>query len=73
MFPVMRALWAGQKAGSLQPEQRRYFDTPRPAEELYDTVADPFEIHNLAGAAEHDGTLVRMPAGSQAIEVEELL
>ena len=33
---------------------------PRPAEELYDTENDPFEIHNLADAPEYASVLKRM-------------
>ena len=32
----------------------------KPVEELYDTQADPHEIHNLAGAAAHQQTLERL-------------
>ena len=34
--------------------------TSRPAEELYDTVADPHQIHNLAGDEKHRPTLDHM-------------
>ena len=34
--------------------------TNRPAEELYDTAADPHQIRNLAGEMAHRGTLERM-------------
>ncbi|MFT3723966.1 MAG: hypothetical protein QM773_10295 [Hyphomonadaceae bacterium] len=35
-------------AGQLSPLQASYFQTPRPAEELYDLKADPDEVKNLA-------------------------
>ena len=34
--------------------------TSRPAEELFDTVADPYQIHNLAAEPAHRATLERM-------------
>lgn len=36
------------EAGQLSPLQASYFETPRPAEELYDLRLDPEETHNLA-------------------------
>ncbi len=60
MFPVMQALWAGNEAGSLSPQQRFYFVSPRPLEELYDTQQDPQELMNLAGQPSHARTLDRM-------------
>jgi N-sulfoglucosamine sulfohydrolase len=60
MFPVMQALWAGNEAGSLNPQQRFYFVSPRPLEELYDTQQDPQELMNLAGQPRHVRTLDRM-------------
>ena len=34
--------------------------TQRPAEELYDTKADPYQIHNLSAEPAHGATLARM-------------
>jgi N-sulfoglucosamine sulfohydrolase len=34
--------------------------TTRPAEELYDTQADPYQVHNLSGEPAHRATLARM-------------
>jgi arylsulfatase A-like enzyme len=44
-FQVMRRL---RDAGRLTAAQRVPFALPRPAEELYDTWADPHELHDLA-------------------------
>jgi hypothetical protein len=66
MFPVMQALWAGNQAGSLSKQQRFYFVSPRPLEELYDTGLDPQELVNLAGRPEHARTLVRMRSAMDA-------
>ena len=49
MFPVMQTWWQGHADGSLNSVQAFYFQAPRPPEELYDTVADPYEVQNLAG------------------------
>ena len=38
-------LW---EEGKLNEVQSAFFEAPRPAEELYDTQADPDQIHNLA-------------------------
>ncbi|MGJ8725386.1 MAG: sulfatase family protein [Roseibacillus sp.] len=40
------------KEGKLTTAQTVYFEVPRPAEELYDCVADPYEIENLASQEE---------------------
>lgn len=45
--PAGRELWAGYAAGTLKPEQGDVFLQPRPAEELYDVVADPHQLRNL--------------------------
>lgn len=60
MFPVMQAWWAGHEAGSLTPMQDFYFRAPRPKEELYDTLVDPFEVNNLAGEKQHAERLERL-------------
>ncbi len=48
MFPVMQELWRGHRQQTLTAAQAFYFTAPRPPEELYDTLTDPFEVHNLA-------------------------
>ncbi len=62
MFPLMQTLWSGHRNGTLNGVQSAYFTTPRPAEELYDTVADPHEVHNLAGLQDYAPVLTRMRA-----------
>jgi hypothetical protein len=49
-FQAMRRLKA---EGKLSKCQLACFTTPRPAEELYDVVNDPDELHNLAGDTRH--------------------
>jgi N-sulfoglucosamine sulfohydrolase len=47
-FPIMQSWWQQHNAGSLNKVQNFYFTAPRPAEELYDTQNDPWEINNIA-------------------------
>lgn len=53
-YQEMRRL---RDAGQLTPEQMNCFIKPRPEEELYDIVADPQELKNLAGNPEYAATL----------------
>lgn len=46
-------------AGRLNPAQA-FFWLPKPAEELYDIQADPYQIKNLAGESSQSQTLERM-------------
>ena len=45
--PILQELWRLHLEGALDEAQSALFRYPRPAEELYDTAADPHEIHNL--------------------------
>ena len=45
--PIMQEIWRLHAAGELTGPQNQLF-AKRPVEELYDTVADPHEINNLA-------------------------
>jgi arylsulfatase len=62
--PAGRELWAGYAAGTLKPEQGDVFLQPRPAEELYDVEADPYQLSNLLTdpkqAAELEADRVRL-------------
>jgi arylsulfatase A-like enzyme len=48
-MPLMQRLLDLYQAGELDSIQRLWFEYPRPAEELFDVTADPYELHNLAG------------------------
>lgn len=48
--------------GKLTPAQAKVFVAPRPNEELYDLLADPFELDNLAASDDpkHQSALRQM-------------
>lgn len=60
MFPIMQHLWAGHTAGTLNQIQEAGFVAPRAREELYDTVADPNEIRNIAADSSMQPVLERL-------------
>ena len=47
-MPTMKAWRKAHAEGRLVGPQRNFFTSRKPREELYDTWADPHEIHNLA-------------------------
>lgn len=55
----MRQLFA---EGKLNADEAKFMAAHRPAEELYDLKADPFELHNLADDPSQQATLVRLRA-----------
>ncbi|MBI0400558.1 sulfatase-like hydrolase/transferase [Cyclobacterium marinum] len=57
--PSIRSWQAAFKAGELNPIQSAFWNT-KPAEELYDTENDPWEVNNLANDAEYREVLERM-------------
>jgi hypothetical protein len=56
VLPSMRSWHAAYQAGQCNEVQARYWQE-KPAEELYDVAADPFEIRNLAGDPERAARL----------------
>jgi hypothetical protein len=54
------------KESQLAGPQRLFFAATKPVEELYDTVADPHEINNLAGDSKHAATLARLRAAHES-------
>lgn len=58
-MPTMKVWKRLYDEGRLSGPARAFFE-PKPAEELYDTEADPWEVRNLAGEPAHRETLERM-------------
>jgi len=56
-MPTMKVWQKLHEEGKLTGPQKQFFACPKPLEELYDTRADPHEVTNLAGRAEHAATL----------------
>ncbi len=57
---IMQELLRLRDEGSLDPVQARWFRQPKEKEELYDTVADPHEVHDLARDAAYAGEVARL-------------
>jgi len=57
--PTTRVWHRMYQAGQLTPPQTHFWE-PKPPEELYDFIADPDEVRNLAEVPEHQETLRRM-------------
>ena len=58
--PIVEAMRRLHAAGKLNREQALIMAATRPAEELYDLHADPFELRNLADDPGHRGALREM-------------
>ena len=59
---IMQEWFRLQAAGQLTGAAALWMRTRRPAEELYDTVADPHQVRDLSGDPTHRATLARMRA-----------
>jgi hypothetical protein len=64
-FTFRRELKLLAAAGQLNADQLTYAAPRRAREELYDTAADPHQLHNLAASPAHRETLQRMRAELQ--------
>ncbi len=58
--PSFQSMIKRHAAGELTPAQSVYFVQPRPAEELYDCVADPHETTNVIGDPAHAAVLAKL-------------
>ena len=57
---TMKELRRLHEAGELPPDAERFFNPTKPVEELYDYIADPHNLNNLAADSKHQGALVEM-------------
>lgn len=69
-MPTMQAWRRLAENGGLAGPAARYFEPTKPAEELYDCIADPRQVRNLATDPAHRATLERMRARCEAWMVE---
>jgi uncharacterized sulfatase len=69
-MPTMKEWRRLAAAGELKGPQAIFFQPTKPVEELYDTVADPHEIHNLASDPKHADTLARLRAAHEQWRVD---
>lgn len=58
--PTMQEMYRLYERGALEGPQTLFFRSTRPVHELYDTQADPYEIHNLADDPAHAADLERL-------------
>ena len=61
-MPTMQEMRRLHAEGKLKGAELQYFEQPKPIEELYDTEADPHEVHNLAADPRHRAVLERLRA-----------
>lgn len=66
-FAHMQLLY---RQGKLPKSQQACFTSPRPKEELYDTLADPHEMNNLAASTKFAAELARMRTALKDWETE---
>jgi arylsulfatase A-like enzyme len=70
VHPIMQEMWRLHVAGELKGPQTLMMRSKRPAEELYDTHADPHELNNLAKEPAYRPELKRLRAALDAWQRE---
>ncbi|MBN2314801.1 MAG: sulfatase-like hydrolase/transferase [Sedimentisphaerales bacterium] len=60
LMPTMQEMRRLNAEGKLEGPQKQYFEETKPVEELYDIVADPHEVRNLADHPRYQNVLRRM-------------
>ena len=68
--PVMQEMWRLYVEGKLEGDQLVMFQSPCPAEELYDVENDKYELINLAEDTAHANVLDRMREALEAWQSE---
>ncbi|WP_111979600.1 sulfatase-like hydrolase/transferase [Algibacillus agarilyticus] len=61
-IPTMQALLRLKAEGQLNEYQAQWFRTEKPEEELFDTLNDPHELHNLATNPKYQSHLITLRA-----------
>ncbi len=56
-YPTLAVMKQLHAEGKLNATQALFMQPRKPEEELYDLLADPHEVNNLAGSAQHQGIL----------------
>jgi len=64
-MPTMKEWRRLAAAGELKGPQAIFFQPTKPVEELYDTMTDPHEVHNLAGDPKLADVLARLRAAHE--------
>jgi arylsulfatase A-like enzyme len=59
-MPIMQEMRRLNAQGKLAGAQKQYFEPTKPVEELYDTLADPHEVNNLADDPKYNDVLQRL-------------
>ena len=63
---AMQSLLEGRDRGALTDAQAQWFRKSKPAEELFDTYTDPYELQNLAGDPTYQEELTELRAALDA-------